>query len=102
MIQLMLEESSCSQTDLSSFKGLLYGGSPIAPPLLRKAMEIFGCEFFQIYGLTETGIWPCVYAPQIIAGGSPRMKAAGRPLPASKSKSSTGKADVAGDAQRRN
>ncbi len=82
MIQLMLEEPSCSQTDLSSFKGLLYGGSPIAPPLLRKAMEIFGCEFFQIYGLTETGnmavcLRPADHCPE----GSPRMKAAGRPLP---------------------
>ncbi len=82
MIQLMLEEPGCAQTDLSSFKGLLYGGSPIAPPLLRKAMEIFGCDFFQIYGLTETGnmavcLRPADHCPE----GSPRMKAAGRPLP---------------------
>ncbi|MBF6649329.1 fatty acid--CoA ligase [Methylobacter sp. BlB1] len=82
MIQLMLEEPSCAQTDLSSFKGLLYGGSPIAPPLLRKAMEIFGCDFFQIYGLTETGnMAVCLRPDDHCPEGSPRMKAAGRPLP---------------------
>lgn len=82
MIQLMLAEPGCAQTDLSSFKGLLYGGSPIAPSLLRKAMEVFGCDFFQIYGLTETGnmavcLRPADHSPE----GGPRMKAAGRPLP---------------------
>lgn len=82
MIQLMLEEPSCAKTYLSSIKGLVYGGSPISPSLLRKAMEIFGCDFFQIYGLTETGnMAVCLRPTDHYPEGNPRVKAAGRPLP---------------------
>jgi acyl-CoA synthetase (AMP-forming)/AMP-acid ligase II len=31
-----------------------YGASPIAEPTLRRAMEIFACDFAQGYGMTET------------------------------------------------
>ncbi|MDD1622734.1 MAG: fatty acid--CoA ligase [Methylococcaceae bacterium] len=80
MIQLMLEEPSCAQTDLSSIKGIVYGGSPISPPLLRKAMETFGCDFFQIYGLTETGNTAvCLRPADHFPIDSPRLKAAGKP-----------------------
>jgi acyl-CoA synthetase (AMP-forming)/AMP-acid ligase II len=30
------------------------GGAPIAPQLLRRLVETFGCEYIQTYGLTET------------------------------------------------
>lgn len=82
MIQLMLEEPNCAQTDLSSIEGIVYGGSPISPPLLRKAMETFGCDFFQIYGLTETGnMAVCLRPADHYPLDTPRLKAAGRPLP---------------------
>jgi acyl-CoA synthetase (AMP-forming)/AMP-acid ligase II len=53
MIQLMLAEPGCSQTDFSSFKGLVYGGSPI-PRRCYAAMDPLPA-ILQIYGLTETG-----------------------------------------------
>lgn len=82
MIQLMLDEPSCSQTDLSSMQGIVYGGSPITPALLRKAMQTFGCDFFQIYGLTETGnMAVCLRPSDHFPLDSPRLKAAGKPLP---------------------
>jgi len=82
MLQLVLEEPDCARTDLSSMKGLVYGGSPIAPPLLRKAMETFDCEFFQIYGLTETGNCAvCLRPADHYPIDSPRLKTAGRPFP---------------------
>ena len=31
-----------------------YGASPIAPDVLRRAIEVFGCEFTQGYGCTES------------------------------------------------
>ena len=55
MMQLLLGEPGCETTDLSSLRSVLYGGSPIAPRLLERARRVFGCDFFQIYGLTETG-----------------------------------------------
>ncbi len=33
---------------------VLYGASPIAEETLRHAMQVFGCEFVQGYGMTET------------------------------------------------
>jgi acyl-CoA synthetase (AMP-forming)/AMP-acid ligase II len=32
----------------------LYGASPIAPEVLRRAIEVFGCDFVQFFGMTET------------------------------------------------
>ena len=33
---------------------IFYGASPIAEPTLRRAIEVFGCDFAQGYGMTET------------------------------------------------
>ena len=33
---------------------VIYGASPIAPEVLKRAMAVFGCGFFQLYGMTET------------------------------------------------
>jgi fatty-acyl-CoA synthase len=33
---------------------IAYGASPIAESTLRRAMAVFGCEFVQAYGMTET------------------------------------------------
>jgi fatty-acyl-CoA synthase len=40
--------------DYSKLKRILYGASPIAEQTLRRALEIFACEFVQGYGMTET------------------------------------------------
>ncbi|KJV05754.1 AMP-binding protein, partial [Methylocucumis oryzae] len=55
MLQTALDEPGVTTTDLSSVRGFLYGGSPIAPALFRRALQIFNCDFYQIYGMTETG-----------------------------------------------
>lgn len=33
---------------------MIYGASPIAEEVLRAAMQVFGCDFYQGFGLTET------------------------------------------------
>ncbi|HVX23705.1 MAG TPA: long-chain-fatty-acid--CoA ligase [Acidimicrobiales bacterium] len=33
---------------------VIYGASPIAPEVLKRAIDLFGCGFFQLYGMTET------------------------------------------------
>ena len=40
--------------DLSALRSLVYGASPISPDLLRRSLDVFGCRFTQLYGLTET------------------------------------------------
>jgi acyl-CoA synthetase (AMP-forming)/AMP-acid ligase II len=54
VIQMALQSPECESRDFSSLKRMLYGASPITIPVLRQALETFGCEMEQGYGLTET------------------------------------------------
>jgi acyl-CoA synthetase (AMP-forming)/AMP-acid ligase II len=82
MMQVLLAEPGCEQTDFSSLRTIVYGGAPIAPPLLERGMKVFGCEFCQIYGMTETGNMAVSLRPSDhLAAGAARLLAAGRPLP---------------------
>ena len=82
MIQFCMAEPTFETTDFSSVQGFLYGGSPIAPALLRKAMDAFQCGFFQIYGMTETGnMAVCLRPEDHDLNNEVRLKAAGKPLP---------------------
>ncbi len=81
MIQFVLAEPSARTTDLSSVQAVLYGGSPISPGLLERAMDLFRCDFFQIYGLTETGNMAVCLRPADHVRGDERLLAAGKPLP---------------------
>ncbi|HVI45041.1 MAG TPA: long-chain-fatty-acid--CoA ligase [Chitinophaga sp.] len=82
MMQLMLSEPSFAAADFSSLQGCVYGGSPIAPELMHKVMRAFGCSFYQIYGLTETGnMAVCLRPEDHTQEDSHILKAAGRPFP---------------------
>lgn len=45
---------AAAQSDFSALKRIFYGASPINPELLSRSLALFGCEFTQLYGLTET------------------------------------------------
>ena len=82
MIQVLLSEPSCQQTDFSSLEYIVYGGSPIAESLLNKAINTFDCNFVQIYGMTETGNCAvCLPTDAHISKNKNRLKAAGKPFP---------------------
>jgi long-chain acyl-CoA synthetase len=53
MINFLLQQADIDSYDLSSLRLIIYGASPIAPDLLRRAMQKFQCRFAQGYGLTE-------------------------------------------------
>jgi long-chain acyl-CoA synthetase len=53
-IQFMLAVPGVETADFSSLRIFVYGASPISDAVLSKAIEIFGCKFWQAYGLTET------------------------------------------------
>src|SRR6476620_8628029 len=53
-IQFLLVTPGVEETDFSSLRTLVYGASPISDDILVKGMERLGCEFIQVYGLTET------------------------------------------------
>ena len=54
VIQFLLATPGIDETDFSSLRALVYGASPITEKVLVRGMEAMGCEFIQVYGLTET------------------------------------------------
>lgn len=81
VILFLTQQPNVSEVDFSSLKLISYGASPIAADLLLRAKEIMGCEFMQVYGLTETtggGTWlpPEDHDPQ-----RGRLRSCGKPAP---------------------
>ena len=54
MINAIVNHPDAGTADLSSLQTLAYGASPIPPVVLRHAIELFGCGFVQLFGMTET------------------------------------------------
>jgi acyl-CoA synthetase (AMP-forming)/AMP-acid ligase II len=54
VLMLLLMTPSISSTDLSSVRTIFYGASPIAEEVLVRCLATFGCQFCQVYGMTET------------------------------------------------
>ncbi|WP_101947768.1 long-chain-fatty-acid--CoA ligase [Mycobacterium sp. 3519A] len=52
VIQMLL--ATPGDADFSSVRAIVYGASPITDDVLVKGLQRFGCEFLQVYGLTET------------------------------------------------
>ncbi len=50
VLKIMLQDEARYGVDCRSLRSFTYGGSPIPAPVLRQALETFGCEFVQIYG----------------------------------------------------
>jgi long-chain acyl-CoA synthetase len=54
MINSVLNAPAIEQADLSTLRLIFYGGGPMPPAVLRRAMQRLRCHFTQGYGLTET------------------------------------------------
>jgi long-chain acyl-CoA synthetase len=55
MVNMLCNFNGREQYDVSTLRGMNYGGSPMAPALIGRAREAFPhCRFFQGYGQTET------------------------------------------------
>ncbi len=81
-MQIVVRHPKARETDFSCLKYLLYGASPIPLDLLKECMEVFGCGFVQMYGMTETSGTIVALPPEDHdPGGNPRMRSAGRALP---------------------
>ena len=81
VILFVLQAPGCAETDFSSLEEIVYGASPITQGALRQAQEVFGCNFCQLYGLTETTgaithLSPADHAPEL-----GRLLSCGKPLP---------------------
>jgi len=54
VLMALLAAPTVTETDLSSLDTIFYGASPIAEDVLVRCLDVFGCRFAQVYGMTET------------------------------------------------
>ena len=83
VIQFLLMTPGVDTTDFSSLRTLVYGASPITDKVLVQGIETFGCEFIQVYGLTETtgAITQLDGADHDPEGRPHLLRSCGRPYP---------------------
>ena len=85
MIRPIVDEAKRRGMDrVEGVRRICYGASPIDEPLLREALGLFGCDFIQGYGLTETAGVATTLSPAdhvaALAGRPELLRSAGRPV----------------------
>ncbi len=81
-LQMLLMHPRCASVDYSRLKYILYGAAPIPLELLRQCIKMFGADFIQAYGMTETTGTICMLPPEDHdPDGNARMRSAGKALP---------------------
>ncbi|EPH39684.1 long-chain-fatty-acid--CoA ligase [Streptomyces aurantiacus] len=81
MLQMMLDERGVTPESFASLRKIAYGAAPISQALLRRSLEMFGCQLAQIYASTEAGSVAVCLPPSAHRVGSALLKAAGRACP---------------------
>ena len=77
VILFLLQHPDCATTDFSSLRNVIYGASPIPLDLVKRAVDMIGCDFAQVYGLTET-TGAFTYLPPEDHDGTEKMKSCGK------------------------
>jgi acyl-CoA synthetase (AMP-forming)/AMP-acid ligase II len=80
-MQFVVRQPRARSVDFSRLKYMLYGASPIPAALLKECMEVFGCKFVQVYGMTETTGTIVALPPEDHVEGLERMRSAGKAMP---------------------
>ncbi|MFD9623361.1 AMP-binding protein [Streptomyces virginiae] len=83
MVKLLAEIEGLAPSDLGDLREVIYAAAPMPNATLRSAREVLGCEFRQMYGLTEGGGPMAMLAPQEhdFRAGDGEQTAVGRPIP---------------------
>jgi acyl-CoA synthetase (AMP-forming)/AMP-acid ligase II len=81
MIAMLLDHPDFAPERLSSLHDLVYGASPMSPPLLERIMrELPGTRLWQGYGMTECSSVLTILTPEDHARGGAVLRSAGRPV----------------------
>ncbi|MCZ4588805.1 long-chain-fatty-acid--CoA ligase [Rhodococcus opacus] len=84
MIQDMVADPLTAELDFTGLDLMVYGSAPMAVEVLKKAMSLFGCDFAQAYGMTESCAVATILAPEDhhrALESNPRiLMSAGRPV----------------------
>ena len=83
VLMFLLATPELATADVSSLRTIFYGASPISEDVLVRSMNALGCEFAQVYGLTETtgaitSLMPTDHQPDGPKAGL--LRSAGRPF----------------------
>ena len=81
VILMLTQIPGVRERDFSSYKIMSYGASPIAEGLLLEAADIFGCQFTQVYGLTETTGGGTYMLPEAHDPARGKLRSCGVPYP---------------------
>jgi long-chain acyl-CoA synthetase len=82
VLQFLQMIPGADATDFSSVRSVVYGASPITEEVLVGAMKLMGCDFIQVYGLTETTGAVTALAADDHDPGGPKadlLRSAGKP-----------------------
>jgi acyl-CoA synthetase (AMP-forming)/AMP-acid ligase II len=84
MIQELLAQPEVADSSFPDLELIIYGGSPIASAVLRRAIDVFGCGFQQVYGMTELSAATTMLNPEdhlrALGSDSLLLLSAGRPV----------------------
>lgn len=81
IINMLLQTPGIDEADFSHLERIFYGASPISEAVLRKAQAVFGCDFTQLYGLTETIGGATYLPPEDHAEHRDKLRSCGKPWP---------------------
>lgn len=81
IINMLLQTPGVEQADFSRLERIFYGASPISEAVLRRAQDRFGCDFIQLYGLTETIGGATWLPPEDHAPERDKLRSCGKPWP---------------------
>jgi long-chain acyl-CoA synthetase len=81
-IRQVLDHPAAARTDFHRLRFVTYGASPIPDALLRRALDTFGCDFVQMYGMTEAAGGVVALSPEDHrSSDAKRLRSAGRAMP---------------------
>ncbi len=84
IIQMLVNMPEAENTDFSSLTRIFYGSAPIAQTVLKKAQAVFGCEFWQVYGMTENIGMATFLTPDDHRPERNKLLSCGKPYPCTK------------------
>lgn len=83
MISSLLAQPGVEDRNFDNLRTILYGGAPMSPSLLRKALQVFGCDFVQLFAAGTEGGGSTVLTPddhsKALGGMEHLLKSVGRP-----------------------
>ncbi|HVF76530.1 MAG TPA: long-chain-fatty-acid--CoA ligase [Acidimicrobiales bacterium] len=85
MLLVVTGTPEAATADLSTVRVMVYGAAPISEELLEVSLKLFDCDFYQVYGATETTgavTWLRPEDHRADGAAPPRLRSAGRAMTA--------------------